>query len=70
MSQNVEQYDGYITKRTIANNGWYGYNTNLANNGGWLFHQMNKGVIDEKIFEMFGCRYGISYFNWRNCCKP
>ena len=26
----------YIAKRTIANNGWCGYNANLANNGGWL----------------------------------
>ncbi len=29
----------YIAKHTIANNGWYGYSANLANNGGWLFHQ-------------------------------
>ena len=31
-----------ITKHTIANNGWCGYGTNLANNGGWLFHQAKK----------------------------
>lgn len=37
--QNIRRY---IAKRTIANNGWYGYNANLANNGGWLFHQAKK----------------------------
>ena len=48
MSQNVEQYGGYITKRTIANNGWYGYNANLANNGGWLFHRRTKEKVMKK----------------------
>ena len=33
---------GYIAKHTVANNGRYGYNANLANNGGWLFHQVKK----------------------------
>ena len=32
----------YIAKHAIANNGWYGYSANLANNGGWLFHQEKK----------------------------
>jgi len=32
----------YIAKHAIANNGWYGYSANLANNGGWLFHQIKK----------------------------
>ena len=32
----------YTTKRTIANNGWYGYDANLANNGGWLFNKIKK----------------------------
>ena len=36
MYQNIPSY---IAKHTIANNGWYGYSANLANNGGWLFHQ-------------------------------
>ena len=31
-----------VAKHTIANNGWYGYSANLANNGGWLFHQIKK----------------------------
>ncbi len=32
----------YTAKHTIAKNGWYGYDTNLANNGGWLFHRITK----------------------------
>ena len=39
MYQNIPSY---IAKHTIANNGWYGYSANLANNGGWLFHQTKK----------------------------
>ena len=39
MYQNIPSY---IAKHTIANNGWYGYSANLANNGGWLFHQIKK----------------------------
>jgi hypothetical protein len=31
-----------IAKHTVANNGRYGYSANLANNGGWLFHQIKK----------------------------
>ncbi len=39
MFQNVSRY---TAKHAIANNGWYGYDANLANNGGWLFHQIKK----------------------------
>ena len=38
----------YIAKHAIANNGWYGYNANLANNGGWLFHQIKKEIWMKK----------------------
>ena len=38
----------YIAKHAIANNGWYGYDANLANNGGWLFHQTKKEIWMKK----------------------
>ena len=45
MFKNIRRY---VAKHTIANNGWYGYNTNLANNGGWLFHQTTKEIWMKK----------------------
>ena len=38
----------YIAKHAIANNGWHGYSANLANNGGWLFHQIKKEIWMKK----------------------
>ena len=59
----------YIAKHTVANNGWYGYDANLANNGGWLFHQITKEIWDEKNFETFDSRDRICGFNWRDGIK-
>lgn len=33
----------YTAKHAVAKNGRYGYDTNLANNGGWLISSNKKG---------------------------